>query len=237
MKEFAALIRILSASTKTSEKLDALSKYAGDSRCCRQTMGTGAFAGRRPKRTVNATQLSTWCLQMTGLPAWLYEECYHTVGDLAETIALLLPPGKSISVHPLHYWIDQLIQLEKAEEATKQTFILKAWEELDTSERFVFNKLITGGFRIGVSQKMMANALSDTYNIPAATISHMISGNWDPRKTTMEGIIKRNITADASMPFLFYLAYALETGPAELGVPEQWQAEWKWDGIQTDHQT
>ncbi|MBW8685366.1 ATP-dependent DNA ligase [Chitinophaga rhizophila] len=232
MKEFAALIRILSASTKTNEKLDALSRYMATADPTDRLWVLALFTGRRPKRTVNATQLSTWCLQMTGLPAWLYEECYHTVGDLGETIALLLPPGKNISVHPLHYWINQLIQLEKADEATKQTFILNAWEELDTSERFVFNKLITGGFRIGVSQKMMVNALAATYDIPAATISHMISGNWDPQQTTIEALLNENITeADASKPFPFYLAYALETDPSVLGVPEQWQAEWKWDGI------
>jgi len=232
MKEFAALIKILSNSTKTNEKLDALSRYFATADKQDSLWVLALFTGRRPKRTVNTTQLGTWCLQMTQLPAWLYEECYHTVGDLAETIALLLPPGKNSVSHPLHYWVEQLQLLEKAPEPDKQSFILHAWDELDTSERFVFNKLITGSFRIGVSQKMMVNALANTYKIPAPTLAHMISGSWDPRNTTLEAILDENITGtDASKPFPFYLAYALETAPEELGEPEQWQAEWKWDGI------
>jgi DNA ligase-1 len=232
MKAFADLIRLLSNSTKTNEKLDALSKYFAMADPKDSIWVLALFTGRRPKRTVNATQLSTWCLQMTNLPPWLFEECYHTVGDLAETIALLLPPGRSTSTHPLHYWLEQLISLEKATEPDKQRFILNAWDELDTSERFVFNKLITGSFRIGVSQKMMVNALAATHDIPAPTLSHMISGNWDPRQITLETLLNEDVTgADASKPFPFYLAYPLETDPGVLGTPEEWQAEWKWDGI------
>ncbi|WP_343688571.1 ATP-dependent DNA ligase [Chitinophaga sp.] len=232
MKAFADLIKLLSNSTKTNEKLDALSNYFASADPKDSIWVLALFTGRRPKRTVNATQLGTWCLQMTHLPPWLFEECYHTVGDLAETIALLLPPGKSTAAHPLHYWLEQLISLEKATEEQKQQFILGAWDELDTSERFVFNKLITGSFRIGVSQKMMVNALANTHDIPAPTLSHMISGNWDPRQTTLEALLNEDVTgADASKPFPFYLAYALETEPDALGSPEEWQAEWKWDGI------
>ncbi|WPV67278.1 ATP-dependent DNA ligase [Chitinophaga sp. LS1] len=232
MKAFADLIKLLSNSTKTNEKLDALSRYFASADPKDSIWVLALFTGRRPKRTVNATQLATWCLQMTDLPGWLFEECYHTVGDLAETIALLLPPGKSIATHPLHYWLEQLLKLEKASEVEKQQFILNAWDELDTSERFVFNKLITGSFRIGVSQKMMVNALANTHDIPAPTLSHMISGNWDPRQITLDELLNEDVTgADASKPFPFYLAYALETAPDALGEPEEWQAEWKWDGI------
>jgi DNA ligase-1 len=232
MKAFADLIKLLSNSTKTNEKLDALSKYFGSADPKDSIWVLALFTGRRPKRTVNASQLATWCLQMADLPSWLFEECYHTVGDLAETIALLLPEGKSIAVHPLHYWLEGLLALEKAPEEEKQKFILNAWEELDTSERFVFNKLITGSFRIGVSQKMMVNALANTHDIPAPTLSHMISGNWDPREITLDRLLNEDVTgADASKPFPFYLAYPLETAPDVLGSPEEWQAEWKWDGI------
>lgn len=171
-------------------------------------------------------------MQATSISDWLFDECYHTVGDLAETIALLLPPGTTPMAAPLHYWLEQLQQLEKAEENIKQSFILEAWNALDSGERFVFNKLITGGFRIGVSQKMMVNALAKTYHIEAATLSHMISGNWDPRNVTIEELLHQHTTgADASRPYPFYLAYALEGAPATLGTEKDWQAEWKWDGI------
>lgn len=233
MKAFTQLVRILSNSTKTNEKLEALRHYFATADDRDKPWVLALFSGRRPKRSVNSTQLKNWCIQAAGLPEWLFEECYHTVGDLAETIALLLPEtGQRLSSHPLHYWLERLIQLEKAPEAEKQQFILQAWQELDTSERFVFNKLITGGFRIGVSQQMMVNALAQTYDIPPATLSHMISGSWDPRQTSLDTLLHENHTsADASKPYPFYLAYALEGEPALLGAPEEWVAEWKWDGI------
>lgn len=232
MQQFAQLVQVLSNSTKTNEKLEALSHYFSTAPEKDKSWVLALFSGRRPKRTVNSTQLKTWCIQATDLPGWLFDECYHTVGDLAETIALLLPPPTTPQAAPLHYWLEQLQQLEKATEATKQTFILNAWNALDSGERFVFNKLITGGFRIGVSQKMMVNALAQTYHIEAATLSHMISGNWNPREVTIATLLHQHTTgADASRPYPFYLAYALEGLPASLGAENDWQAEWKWDGI------
>lgn len=232
MQLFALLVKTLSNSTKTNEKLEALAHYFATAEEKDKTWVLALFSGRRPKRTVNATQLKNWCIQMIQLPEWLFEECYHTVGDLAETIALLLPDHPATVARPLHYWLEQLIQLDKADDAQKQAFILQAWQELSGGEKFVFNKLITGGFRIGVSQKMMVNALAATYDIPPATLSHMISGSWDPATTTMDTLLNENITAaDASKPYPFYLAYPLEGTPDSLGEEHEWNAEWKWDGI------
>jgi len=233
MQQFTQLVKILSNSTKTNEKLEALRQYFASADEQDKPWVLALFSGRRPRRTVNSAQLKSWCIQAAGLPGWLFDECYHTVGDLAETIALLLPETAArLSSHPLHYWLEKLIALEKATEAEKQQFIQAAWQELDTGERFVFNKLITGGFRIGVSQQMMVNALAQTYGIPPATLSHMISGNWDPRHTSLETLLHENHgSADISRPYPFYLAYALEGEPASLGLAEDWTAEWKWDGI------
>lgn len=233
MHQFATLVKTLSNSTKTNEKLEALSHYFASADEKDKPWVLALFSGRRPKRVVNATQLKTWCMQKTGLSNWLFEECYHTVGDLAETIALLLPePERKATAQPLHYWLEKLLQLEKATEPEKQAFILQTWEELRSSERFVFNKLITGGFRIGVSQSMMVNALAKTYNIPPATLSHMISGAWNPQTTTLTALLsEENAQTDASKPYPFYLAYAIENSPQSLGEPAEWNAEWKWDGI------
>ncbi|PUZ27371.1 DNA ligase-1 [Chitinophaga costaii] len=233
MTDFVALVRIISNSTKTTEKLEALSHYFAHADERDKPWVLALFTGRRPKRTVNAAQLKNWCIQLTGLAPWLFEECYHTVGDLAETIALLLPaPSIQADPRPLHYWLDLLSQLEKADEAVKQQFVLQAWDQMDSAEKFVFNKLITGGFRIGVSQRMMVNALSKTYTIPAPTISHLISGEWNPRTITLETLLHAEEgQAPVSRPYPFFLAYPLETAPEALGQPSEWQAEWKWDGI------
>ncbi len=233
MQQFSRLIFTLAQSTKTNEKLDALGRYFATANEQDRPWVLALFTGRRPKRVVNSTQLKQWSIAMAELPEWLFEECYHTVGDLAETIALLLPPPETkAQPQPLHHWLESLLRLEKATEAEKETFIRSAWDQMEHTERFVFNKLITGGFRIGVSQSMIVNALAKTYQIAPATVSHMISGNWDPRQTTMEALLnEENSNTDDSKPYPFFLAYALEAPPAGLGAPEEWQAEWKWDGI------
>jgi len=103
---------------------------------------------------------------------------------------------------------------------------------MNKDERFVFNKLITGGFRIGVSQKMIVNALARTTDTTASIIAHRISGNWDPSTVSFNSLLSESsVGSDISRPYPFYLAYALEDEPSTLGDPEDWQAEWKWDGI------
>ena len=182
---------------------------------------------------MNASQLSQWCIEMINLPQWLFEESYHTVGDLGETIALLLPESNTAQdPQTLSWYIEKFIVLQKQEESLRKQFIIDSWMQMDKEERFVFNKLITGGFRIGVSQKTMVNALAKTVKLDASVIAHRISGNWDPITTSFAQLLsEESVSMDFSKPYPFYLAYALEEEPASLGEPALWQAEWKWDGI------
>ena len=233
MALFIELVNTLGTATKTNDKLKALARYFSLATSEDKVWVIAIFSGRRPKRVVNASLLAQWCIAIAGLPAWLFEESYHTVGDLAETIALLLP-AKNEQRHPqtLSWYIDQLIALQKKEDAARHAFITSSWMQMDKEERFVFNKLITGGFRIGVSQKTMVNALAATVQLDPNTIAHRISGNWDPVTTTFEQLLSEaSVTMDFSKPYPFYLAYPLEEDIAVLGDPEHWQAEWKWDGI------
>jgi DNA ligase-1 len=236
MREFAELVMKLGSSTKTNDKLDALVNYfsAADSRD--KVWVIAIFSGRRPKRAVNTTQLATYAVELMNLPFWLFEESYHTVGDLAETITLLLPEKTNTEENkkPLHFYIEQLKLIEKEPEETRKQFVVDSWMEMDYAERFVFNKLITGGFRIGVSQKLMVNALAKTVQLEPSVIAHRISGNWDPSAISFEELLSAEATAtDWSKPYPFYLAYAIEEPELEelLGDPANWQAEWKWDGI------
>lgn len=250
MQLFAQLIYTLSGSTKTNEKLQALVEYFTHGNDKDKVWVIALFSGRRPRRTVSGTQLAVWCTEMVNLPIWLFQECYHTVGDLSETIALLIPEtngntspfgggregvkgqGEVRAAQPLHYYVEKFQQLEKATEEEKKTFIVQSWQELSSRERFVFNKLLSGTFRVGVSQKLMVNALARTVKLDANVIAHRISGNWDPATTTFEQLLSEQSTqTDHSKPYPFYLAYALETPLVELGEPADWQAEWKWDGI------
>jgi len=233
MNQFAELVRVLGTSTKTNDKLDALADYFQTANDRDRVWVIALFSGRRPKRTVTATQLATWCIEQAGVSGWLFEESYHVVGDLGETIALLLPENpEARASHPLHYYLEALRGIEKESESVKKEFILSAWKSMSGDERFVFNKLITGGFRIGVSQKSMVNALARTVNLEPSVIAHRITGNWDPATTSFEELLSEQATAaDQSKPYPFYLAYALEDELPTLGEADDWQAEWKWDGI------
>lgn len=235
MRLFAELVFQLGTSTKTNEKLEALVEYFSVADDKDKVWVIALFSGRRPRRSVNTTQLATWCVELIGLPFWLFEESYHTVGDLAETIALLLPEDTSAQEQeslPLHYYIEQLKVLEKETEEVRKNFIIDSLKRMNYAERFVFNKLITGGFRIGVSQKMMVNALARTASLEPSVIAHRISGNWDPSTISFAELLSdETMATDWSKPYPFYLAYALEEDPQVLGETQDWQVEWKWDGI------
>ena len=231
---FAALVIQISSSTKTNDKLEALAEYFTLADDKDKVWVIAIFSGRRPKRIVSSTLLSEWCTSLADIPAWLFLESYSAVGDLGETIALLLPEAtnKESKGESLSYYLEKFIEIEKQDEAIRKQFILDSWASMNHAERFVFNKLITGSFRIGVSQKMMVNALSKIVEHSSSVIAHHISGNWDPVTTSFSELLSADsVSADNSKPYPFYLAYALEGGPSTLGEPNDWQAEWKWDGI------
>src|SRR3984957_16718783 len=224
----------LGTSTKTNDRLEALEQYFVEAEDADKVWMIALFSGRRPKRTVNTTQLWEWCRELTGLPGWLFEESYHTVGDLAETIALLLPEGAGMSGpgESLAFYLRRLAALGKEDEETKKAFVQSCWASMNREERFVFNKLITGGFRIGISQQTVVNALARSAGVDAAVVAHRISGDWDPAVTAFPALLSgEGGGSDLSRPYPFYLAYALEEDVAALGEPAEWQAEWKWDGI------
>lgn len=232
MKHFAELITRLDQSNKTGDKLDALSSFFHNASSQDQIWGIAIFSHRRPKRQVNTRQLRTWCQEKAGIPDWLFEECYQSVGDLAETIALLLPPPQAEHQKSLSEWISELKALENQDEEAKKNFILSAWDRLNRTERFVFNKLITGGFRIGVSQNLIIQALAKHLGKDKSQIAHALMGNWDPERTKMETLASPvGMTKDISKPYPFFLAHPLENPVSDLGQIEDWIAEWKWDGI------
>jgi DNA ligase-1 len=234
MKRFAALVMILATSTKTNAKIAAIQEYFATADPADKIWVIALFSGRRPKRSVSGAMLASWCLELIDIPSWLFEESYHTVGDFAETIALLLPEKDAavMTGHSLSYYLTALTDIAREDESVKKKFVTDSWAELDTIERFVFNKLITGGFRIGVSQKMIVNAIAKTTEASPSVIAHRISGNWDPAIVSFDQLLStEHSESDPSKPYPFYLAYAVEDDPAILGDPSEWQAEWKWDGI------
>jgi DNA ligase 1 len=234
LKHFAHLFAQLDQTNKTNVKLALLKDYLKQAPHSDILWVLALFTGKRPRRPVSSTQLRSWAAELAGLPLWLFEESYHVVGDLSETIALLLPPPLEQQQQPLTYWINLLRQLHPLAEEDKKAAILEAWNQQDSSERFVFNKLISGTFRIGVSQHLMVRALAEVLEMDPAVVAHRIMGHWEPDDTDFEALFSEQRAEDTlNRPYPFYLAHALEGDPQQLGEPADWQAEWKWDGIRS----
>jgi DNA ligase-1 len=231
MKAFAALFAEIDQSTKTTRKVNALTHYLQTAPEEDRIWCVALFTGRRPKRAVTTTQLREWAAERAGIPLWLFEEAYPIVGDLAETIALVLPPNSRDSDHGLAHWIGELRSLATLEPPARRARIETAWDQLDAVERFLFNKLITGGFRIGVSQKLMTRALARALERDEAEMAHRLMGEWSPDTHSWHDLTEADTGADLSRPYPFYLAYQLDDPPETLGAPAEWRAEWKWDGI------
>lgn len=232
MKRFAQLFQTMDQTTRTSAKVAALADYFKEAPKDDRLWTIALFSGRRPKRTVTTTMLRTWAADHAGLPLWLVEESYPVVGDLAETIALILAPAAQRSDASLTSWIDMLRTMSNLPEENRKAEIFRAWDRLTTTERLVFNKLITGGFRVGISQKLMTRALAQATGKAESELAHRLMGNWTPDTTNWHDLIEANdASADASRPYPFYLAYGLDKEPGTLGPARDWRAEWKWDGI------
>lgn len=232
MKAFVELITTLDQTTKVNTRLHALRVYFEKANDEDKLWAIALFTGRKPKRPMTSTKLRAWAAMKSHIPFWLFEESYHIVGDLAETIALLLPPPEKASNLSLSQWIELLQNLQGQTEEVQQAAVMEAWSSLDYEERFVFNKLLTGGFRIGVSQSMITKALANFLHKDEASIAHRLMGDWSPNNTTFQ-VLMQSVDQgdDLSKPFPFYLAYAIDFEISGLGNPAEWQAEWKWDGI------
>lgn len=229
MKAFAALFAALDASTRTNDKVAALAEYFRAAPDRDRLWTLALFTGRRPRRVITATALRQWAAEAADIPDWLFEDSYAVTGDLAETVALLLPPPETDSDLGLAGWIDRLRDLSRADDATRKAGVLAAWAALPAEERFLFIKLLTGGFRVGVSAKLAIRALAQVLDLPEADLTLRLTGDWSPERVTWDSLIAGTGEGAAARPYPFFLAYALDG--ALPGDPSDWFAEWKWDGI------
>ena len=237
MRLFADLYFTLDATTRTNDKVAAMRAYFDAAPPADAAWAVYFLSGRRPKRLLSALLLRRWAAELAGVPEWLQEEAYHAVGDSAETAALLLPDATEKADRPLAEWVEGVIlPLREKDEAAQRAAVRDAWAELDDPGRYVLNKLITGGLRVGVSQRLLMRALAETAALPEATIAHRLMGSWEPTPAFYSTLVGpddpgANAEADLARPYPFFLAYPLESDPAALGDVAEWQAEWKWDGI------
>jgi len=234
MKNFADLIKALDSSNKTSVKVDALTNYFCHASDSDKVWTIAILSHRRPPRPVNTTLLRIWANELANIPMWLFEESYHIVGDLAETIALVIPATREHSDKSLTEYLREMLALKKKTDQEKRAYLHENWLALNYYERLVFTKLITGSFRIGVSQKLMTRALSKATGVSEDLLAYKLMGNWDPDTITFsELVLDEKSESYLSKPYPFYLAYAIEGDVASLGNPEEWSIEHKWDGIRS----
>jgi DNA ligase-1 len=233
MKRFTQLYVELDQTNRTSEKVAALESYFRDAASEDAAWALHFLCGRKLPRTVTSTALRTWAAEESKLPEWLVAECYDAVGDLGETVALILPPADSNSMLPLHEVVEKRLLAMRAGASTAKVLLLQTWRELNRSERLVWNKLITGSFRVGVAQTLVVRALAAVAGVEQPVMAHRLMGQWQPIAADFKNILEPGETSgnDLARPYPFFLASPLEDGPSNLGDLADWQVEWKWDGI------
>ena len=234
MKKFAALFHDLDSMTKTNDRLDRLVTYF-ENACHEDSIWVCWFlAGNRIKGAIKTGELRSFLSEKVNLPLWLIEECHDRVGDLAETVSLLAGSDSGNKSFGLNKIIREfLLPLRAMDTEERKTTLYRAWDQLSMDEMLPFHKLLTGGFRMGVSKGNLCKALARVGKVEPAVIAQRLSGNWTCDDLTMEDILDPPDEGKDGMnrPFPFCLASPLQEKATSLGEIEDWQVEWKWDGI------
>lgn len=238
MRRFALLYEQLDRSTGIGDKRAALIAYfrsapPHDAAWALWLLAGGKVGGSRA-RIATTGELRAWVGAESGNPGWLVEASHHAVGDLAETLALLLddPPAAGEDVS-LAQWVElRLIPVANAEVEVRRAVVVSAWRSLRFRERLAFNKLLTGALRVGVSSGLVQAALAELSGLEVARIAQRMLGRWTPSPVFLENLLSPQVQpGDAALPYPFFLASPLEVMPQKLGPIDDWLLEWKWDGI------
>jgi DNA ligase-1 len=237
---FAQLYDAIDSTTSTNAKVAAMAEYFTSAPPADAAWAVFFLTGRRLKRLLNYALIHQWTMEATGIESWLVEECYAVVGDGAETAALLLdqmsgstdrtegPPDRSLAD-----WVEgRILPLRQMAPPQQRSEVTAWWRELDRLERFILLKLLTGEFRVGVSQTLVVRALAQAASLETPIVAARLMGDWAPSAAWFESVVSREHTSeDRSRPYPFCLAAPLEHEPDTLGEVADWQVEWKWDGI------
>jgi len=234
VRAFTELYTALDETTKTGVKTEAIVHYLEKAAPEDAVWAIWFLSGRKMRQVIPTRKLGEWAIAEAGISGWLFEESYFAVGDLAETIALLLPDPKTRLDLPLHKIAELLAGWRGLKEEQQRNEVLRLWWQMDRKQRFVFNKLITGEFRVGVSQQLVIRALAKHSAINQEVIAHRLMGSWEPIPEFYQRLLHPDPEdADLSKPYPFFLASQLDEDAATLGEVKDWLVEWKWDGIRS----
>ncbi|MDB6028166.1 MAG: dependent ligase [Verrucomicrobiales bacterium] len=240
MQRFTKLFCELDQTTRTNEKVAVLENYFREAPPADAAWALAFLSGRTPPRVISTRNLWDWASVETGFPAWLMEECYESVGDLAEMLALLFQDSGGGTLLTLSQIVsERLLPIRELADISKRQLLVQTWRELNRPERLVWNKLITGEFRIGVSKTLVVRALANVAKVEPAIMAHRVLGKWQPTAEDFKQLLKPEGQSDfTARPYPFFLASPIEiklkSGESiadEFGDVNDWQAEWKWDGI------
>lgn len=240
MYRFADLFHRLDATTRTNEKVAAMVEYFESAPHDDAAWATYFLSGRKIRQLVPRKRLRAWAAEAAGIPDWLLEESYNAVGDLAETLALIVPPGRSgdevqRSGSLLAPWVEQrLMPLGRMSEDEQRAAVTAMWQETPARVRLVMMKLVTGAFRVGVSGRLVTRAIAEHAGITPEVVAHRLMGDWQPSAEWFGRVVSpEDGEALISQPYPFCLAHPIDpdAGPESLGDASAYSAEWKWDGI------
>ncbi len=242
MKRFAALFATLDETRATNQKVAAMRRYFSESAPEDAAWGLYFLRGSRLKRLIAPSRIRVWAAQATALSEAVLDESYAHVGDLAETLALLL--DTSGRAHdddtPLSIWVQRLQALREADETAQRAALLQWWQQLPMLQCFLLNKLLTGELRVGVSAGLATRALAESAALLPALVNERLMGDWQPSAEAFRRVIApvamaatapSDIAPRSAQPYPFCLANPLEADPAGLGAIDEFCVEWKWDGI------
>jgi len=236
MKAFAELFEALDRTTRTNAKVAAMKDYFRQADAEDAAWAVYFLTGQRLKRLVGTRELREWTAEFAGLPLWLVEDSYEHVGDLAETMALLAPEPETTAAElpALHRLVEDHVRpLSDLEDDARKDSVFAQWRQLPGTARFLYNKMITGALRVGVSKRLVTRALAELAGIDPGLTAHRLMGDWRPTPENYRALLLAEGEGghDHATPYPFFLASPLEAEPATLGPPGDWRAEWKWDGI------
>jgi len=236
VRAFAELYDEIDTTTSTNLKVAAMTQYFRTAPPGDAAWAAYILSGRRLKRFIGPALLHRWLVEAAELPEWLVDESYSSVGDMAETIALLMETAEGARAAtdvPLAEWIDhRLLPLRDEADEQQRAAILHWWRTLPYRECFLLNKLLTGELRVGVSELLVTRALAEALDIPRADVTRRMMGEWQPGVEFWERLRSGDApSGDPAAPYPFYLASPLEGDVTGLGSVGEWQVEWKWDGI------
>ena len=257
MRDFVALVERLDKTNRIKEKQNYLVEYF---RCAPKEdliWVVALFTHRRPRGVIKLALLKLWAMEVSGLPEWLFQESYQNVGDLAETLSLLgkveqpfvdrggliLLEKEALDLDGLSSVFQRMLILKNEEELDQKCWVLSVWREMESMERFVFNKFLTGGFRIGVSEQLLYKSIAQVEGLSVLEVQQRLMGNWKPQDLSYVDLMQGQRLGAEGLPYPFALCYSLEEMlldsvdedtfdlQEKLGGVGDWQVEWKWDGI------